>query len=449
MLSDVNDYKKAIQNGNYALAQSILESNPKIKNTIIDATDINELKHGTMALERMFKEDIELYIESFTNKASDFSAKAATSAENAITAANNALESKNFAQEKAKEANQLVENLRSLKGTLPSDFTEYTQQVANVKNQLDETINTHNTSSSAHEDIRLMIKNSRYVLLPATTTTLGGVKVGDGMVVDTYGKITFDGYTKEETNTVVSSLQAQVAKAGAPTERLAFVTQISANKWGWNETMSCEATIPKGVDFIRITPDNFDSPYVFQFSANKDLSLTGGNNKAVSAICASNANFKYTASDRKIKITAYNTDIGRTCIQGYKYGTAATPCIVWTEGDGTSAKDHDIDYIEIKERYKATSSDDKDTVEAVARVVKGSTYTTAGGATVTFASDGTVTAKDYPGTLVGYRYMTLTEVSEQLASTQSALADADALNLDQDYRLTLLELGVTDDETAK
>lgn len=255
-------------------------------------------------------------------------------------------------------------------------------------------------------------------------------------------------YTKEAVDDMLAVIQAQVAKAGAPTERLAFVTQISANIWGWNETMSCEATIPKGVDFIRITPDNFDSPYVFQFSANKDLSLTGGNSKAVSAICAANANFKYTASDRKIKITAYNTDIGRTCIQGYKYGTAATPCIVWTEGDGTSAKDHNIDYIEIKERYNATSSDDKNTVEAVARVVKGSTYTTAGGATVTFASDGTVTAKDYSGTLVGYRYMTLTEVSEQVASTQSALADADDLNLDQDYRLTLLELGVTDDETT-
>ena len=37
---------------------------------------------------------------------------------------------------------------------------------------------------------------------------------------------------------------------------------------------------------------------------------------------------------------------------------------------------------------------------------------------------------------------------EQLASAQSALADADALNLGQDYRLTLLELGVTDDETT-
>lgn len=254
-------------------------------------------------------------------------------------------------------------------------------------------------------------------------------------------------YTKEAVDTMLAVIQAQVAKAGAPTERLAFVTQISANRWGWDETMSCEATIPKGVDFIRITPDNFDSPYVLQFPADKDLSLTG-KNKAIAAICASNADFKYTASDRKIKITAFNTDIGRTCIQGYKYGTAATPCIVWTEGDGTSAKDHNIDYIEIKERYNATSSGDKNTVEAVARVVKGSKYTTAGGATVTFASDGTVTAKDYSGTLVGYRYMTLTEVSEQVASTQSALADADEMNVDQAYRLTLLELGVTDDETT-
>ena len=35
-----------------------------------------------------------------------------------------------------------------------------------------------------------------------------------------------------------------------------------------------------------------------------------------------------------------------------------------------------------------------------------------------------------------------------VAALQAALADADALNLDQDYRLTLLELGVTDDETT-
>ena len=122
--------------------------------------------------------------------------------------------------------------------------------------------------------------------------------------------------------------------------------------------------------------------------------------------------------------------------------------LLHAKADAIQAAKDNIDYIEIKERYNATSSDDKNTVEAVARVVKGSTYTTVGGATVTFASNGTATAKDYSGTLVGYRYMTLTEVSEQVASTQSALADADEMNVDQAYRLTLLELGVTDDETT-
>lgn len=41
------------------------------------------------------------------------------------------------------------------------------------------------------------------------------------------------------------------------------------------------------------------------------------------------------------------------------------------------------------------------------------------------------------------------KLPEMVVALKSALADADALNLDQDYRLTLLELGVTDDETAK
>ena len=41
------------------------------------------------------------------------------------------------------------------------------------------------------------------------------------------------------------------------------------------------------------------------------------------------------------------------------------------------------------------------------------------------------------------------KLPERVDALQAALADADALNLDQDYRLTLLELGVTDDETTE
>lgn len=47
--------------------------------------------------------------------------------------------------------------------------------------------------------------------------------------------------------------------------------------------------------------------------------------------------------------------------------------------------------------------------------------------------------------LSGYHYPTIAEL---LADTQAAQADADAVNVDQEYRLTLLELGVTDDDTT-
>ena len=40
------------------------------------------------------------------------------------------------------------------------------------------------------------------------------------------------------------------------------------------------------------------------------------------------------------------------------------------------------------------------------------------------------------------------KLPDTVEALRAALADADALAVDQDYRLTLLELGVTDDETT-
>ena len=39
------------------------------------------------------------------------------------------------------------------------------------------------------------------------------------------------------------------------------------------------------------------------------------------------------------------------------------------------------------------------------------------------------------------------KLPETVAALQAALEDADALNVDQEYRLTLLELGITDADT--
>ena len=58
----------------------------------------------------------------------------------------------------------------------------------------------------------------------------------------------------------------------------------------------------------------------------------------------------------------------------------------------------------------------------------------------------TNTLNTVPVVFTGYHYPTLAEL---LTEAQAAQDDADALNIDQDYRLTLLELGVTDDETTE
>lgn len=204
-LSLANDYKTALLNGNYSAAQSILNANPELKRMLIGADDINKLKHSQMAIERMFTEDIEKYIKSYTDKSTSEADKASTSATNAAISEKNASNSEIAAAAKASEANELVENLKTLKGTLPSDFTEYTQQIADAKEEFDNKIDKHNTSDTAHQDIRDDLEKisssvyskteadakfgTPYSLPAATVSTLGGVKVGSGLKVYSDGTI--------------------------------------------------------------------------------------------------------------------------------------------------------------------------------------------------------------------------------------------------------------------
>lgn len=80
----------------------------------------------------------------------------------------------------------------------------------------------------------------------------------------------------------------------------------------------------------------------------------------------------------------------------------------------------------------------------------GSAWTTT--ATITFQANGTLQFKcskkiiNQNFEFTGYHYPTLAEL---LTETQAAQADTDAVAVDQEYRLTLLELGVTDDETTE
>lgn len=199
-LSLANDYKTALLNGNYSAAQSILNANPELKRMLIGADDINKLKHSQMAIERLFTEDIEEYIKSYTDKSTSEADKATTSAANAAISEKNALNSETAAAAKASEANELVESLKTLKGTLPSDFTEYTQQIADAKEEFDNKIDKHNTSDTAHQDIRNdleKISSNVYSKTeadakfgtPATADQLGPVKAGAGLGVTNDGAL--------------------------------------------------------------------------------------------------------------------------------------------------------------------------------------------------------------------------------------------------------------------
>lgn len=154
LIGAANQYRAAMENGNYTNAQAVLNSNPRLRNALINADTINRLKHSIMAVERMFTSTIESYIKRFTDAAKN-SADKAKESEVAAKA------SSDIASQKRDESLQIVEDLKTLKGTLPTDFTDYADDIADARNYIDETIQTHNTDEHSHADIRASVEELR------------------------------------------------------------------------------------------------------------------------------------------------------------------------------------------------------------------------------------------------------------------------------------------------
>ena len=362
-LSLANDYKTALLNGNYSAAQSILNANPELKRMLICADDINKLKHSQMAIERLFTEDIEEYIKSYTDKSTSEADKATTSAANAAISEKNALNSETAAAAKASEANELVENLKTLKGTLPSDFTEYTQQIADAKEEFDNKIDKHNTSDTAHQDIRDDLEKissnvyskteadakfgTPYSLPPATADQLGGVKVGEALDIAPDGTLS--------AKTLNDKIAAAVAVKSEP--RLVWNHYEETGK-RWK---TYDIKMPDGLDYVHVKT-KYNSP-------------TGGYGEEVDIAKGGTANHNY----------------------GNGTGIFASNTTFQTNG-----------------------------------TLHFATETSTGGYTVEIW-------------LTGYHYPTLADL---LTETQAAQADTDALAVDHEYRVAMLELGLTDDTTT-
>ena len=140
------------------------------------------------------------------------------------------------------------------------------------------------------------------------------------------------------------------------------------------------------------------------------------------------------------------------------------PRLVWNhyEETGKRWKTYDIkmpdglDYVHVKTKYNSSTGGYGEEVD----IAKGSTanhnYGNGTGifaSNTTFQTNGTLHFATETSTggytveiwLTGYHYPTLAEL---VAETQAAQADTDALAVDQEYRVAMLELGLTDDTTT-
>ena len=140
------------------------------------------------------------------------------------------------------------------------------------------------------------------------------------------------------------------------------------------------------------------------------------------------------------------------------------PRLVWNTTVTAAASNHNmirsydiqipdgVDYVHIKSKSERGDGTEVDIARG------GSTYhnldasSVATYSTTTFRSEGTLHFQFEKSTnasitfwVTGYHYPTLAEL---LTETQAAQADTDALAVDQEYRVAMLELGLTDDTTT-
>ena len=140
------------------------------------------------------------------------------------------------------------------------------------------------------------------------------------------------------------------------------------------------------------------------------------------------------------------------------------PRLVWNhyEETGKKWKTYDIkmpdglDYVHVKTRYNGPGSPYGEEVDIAKGGTANHSYGNGTGifaSNTTFQTNGTLHFATETSTggytvdiwLSGYHYPTLAEL---VAETQAAQADTDALAVDQEYRVAMLELGLTDDTTT-
>ena len=241
-------------------------------------------------------------------------------------------------------------------------------------------------------------------------------------------------YTKAEADAEHAKLQEQLNNIGSLTSRQVYCQRAATSM-----------TIPDEVDYVVLT--NSACTIIDDTCA---VVARGGS--AYATYAGKTDRIKFGADGTLTLTITSGYDLAMSNVLGFRYEvSAAFPCLIgsivvdisqW--GDSTSDPVPDgTDFITFSTNTVADARE--------IPINRGQSYVYKNG--LSFKTDGTIVTKQIRDKSESfkancYKYMTPSEWNAHMTELQSAQSDTDALAVDQDYRLTLLELGVTDDETT-
>lgn len=253
-------------------------------------------------------------------------------------------------------------------------------------------------------------------------------------------------YDKTETDALLDALQEQVkSAAGAAAKPVPVWTgEVVPNGSGGGVTQTLQ--LPSSVDYLELKTTTSDHGAVYRL-------LPGNTVYPFNQYCPF-----VLRTDKVLSYRGHNADASRTYLTGYHYETFSDgvkiPQVVGfrdasnSYNNSTFTVDDSVDYIAAQ--WVSASTADSVTVRDSSSLIRlRGSYSYL----FNFATDGTITL--YGSKNVGaytikftfYHYATPEELAAQQTATQSAQADTDAMTVDQEYRIALLELGITDETT--
>ena len=241
-------------------------------------------------------------------------------------------------------------------------------------------------------------------------------------------------YTKAEADAEHAKLQEQLNNIGSLTSRQVYCQKAATSM-----------TIPDEVDYVVLTNSACTT-------IDDTCAVVARGGSAYATYDGKTDRIKFGADGTLTLTITSGYYLAMSNVLGFRYEvSAAFPCLIgsivvdisqWNDNTSDPVPDG-TDFITFSTNTVADARE--------IPINRGQSYVYKNG--LSFKTDGTIVTKRFSDKSESfkvncYKYMTPSEWNAHMTELQSAQSDTDALAVDQDYRLTLLELGVTDDETT-